>query len=131
MTAGNIASPAAIDTASANATATYIQQPHGGPSKIYSTICSAGGPIQSVDPIGQPTPVTGVPLQPLVPPVPQPLTRLPPITGIVNSVARGVYFEGTLVPVVGDGIKAPGAAPDPRVLTTGGTYPTIFIGTTT
>ena len=131
MTAGNIVSPAAIDTASANATATYIQQPHGGPSKIYSTICSAGGPIQSVDPIGQPTPVTGVPLQPLVPPVPQPLTRLPPITGIVNSVARGVYFEGTLVPVVGDGIKAPGAAPDPRVLTTGGTYPTIFIGTTT
>lgn len=131
MTAGNIASSAATDTASANATATYIQQPHGGPSKIYSTICSAGGPIQSVDPIGTPTPVAGVPLQPLVPPVPQPLPRTPPIVGIVNSVARGVYFEGTLVPVIGDGITGIGAAPNPRVLTIGGTYPTIFIGTTT
>ena len=120
-----------MDTASANPTATYIQQAHGGPSKTYLTVYTGGGPIQSVDPIGQPTPVTGVPIQPLVPPAPQPLPRVPPIVGIVNSAARGVYFEGTLVPVVGDGINAPGAAPTPRVLTTGGTYNTIFIGTTT
>ena len=131
MAIGNIASSAAVDTASANATATYIQQPHGGPSKTYLTVYSGNSLIQSVDPIGTPTPVSGVPIQPLVPPVPQPLPRVPPIVGIVNSAVRGVYFDGTLVPVEGDGINAPAAAPSPRVLTTGGTYPTIFIGTRT
>ena len=135
MATGNIASSAAVDTASANATATYIAQAHGGPSKTYQTVytgrMTSMMQIQSVDPTGIPTPVSGVPIQPLVPPVPQPLPRVPPIVGIVNSAARGVYFDGTLVPVEGDGINAPAAAPSPRVLTTGGTYPTIFIGTRT
>ena len=128
---GCIADSTTVDTASTNPTATYPLQSHGGSDTTCTSIFIGGAKVQHIDITSKPTDVSGVPIQPLVPPVPQPLTRLPPITGIVNSVARGVYFEGILVPVVGDAIKAPGAAPDPRVLTTGGTYPTIFIGTTT
>ena len=84
-----------------------------------------------MDPLSDPTDVSGVPINPLVPPVPQPLPRTPPIVGIVNSAARGVYFEGTLVPVSGDGVTGIGAAPDPRLLTLPVKYPTIFIGTQT
>ena len=133
MATGNIASSAAIDTASANATATYIAQAHGGPSKTYQTVytgrMTSMMQIQSVDPIGTPTPVSGVPIQPLVPPVPQPLPRTPPVVGIVNIEARGVYFEGKLVPVIGDGITGAGAVPEKRPLTTPTLYPTIHIGT--
>jgi len=132
---GNIASSAAVDTASANATATYVAQAHGGPSKTYQTVytgrMTSMMQIQSVDPTGTPTPVSGVPIQPLVPPVPQPLPRTAPIVGIVNSEARGVYFEGTLVPVIGDGVTGIGAVPTPRLLTTPGKYGSIFIGTRT
>ena len=48
-----------------------------------------------------------------------------------NTEARGVYFEGKLVPVIGDGITGAGAAPSPRLLTTPTNYPTIHIGTKT
>ena len=128
---GNMVDSSTMDTASGNPTAIYPLQAHYGSNQTYNSIYSGGAPMSGLDPTSDPTDVTGTPIQPLVPPVPQPLPRVPPIVGIVNSAARGVYFEGTLVPVVGDAIKAPGAAPDPRVLTTGGTYPTIFIGTTT
>ena len=131
MAAGNIANSAATDTASANATATYPIQSHGGRNITCNTIFTNGARLKHIDPNADPTDVAGTPIQPLVPPVPQPLPRTPPIVGIVNSVARGVYFEGTLVPVIGDGITGIGAVPNPRVLTIGGTYPTIFIGTTT
>ena len=131
MAAGNIADSAATDTASANATATYPIQSHGGRNITCNTIFTNGARLKHIDPNADPTDVAGTPIQPLVPPVPQPLPRTPPIVGIVNSVARGVYFEGTLVPVIGDGITGIGAVPNPRVLTIGGTYPTIFIGTTT
>ena len=135
MAIGNIASSAAVDTASANATATYVAQAHGGPSKTYQTVytgrMTSMMQIQSVDPTGTPTPVSGVPIQPLVPPVPQPLPRTPPVVGIVNTEARGVYFEGILVPVIGDGITGAGASPSPRPLTTPTLYPTIHIGTRT
>ena len=106
-------------------------QPHGGPTKTYSTIYSGGGPITGLLPSGQATPVPGVPIQPLVPPVPQILPRTPPLVPIVNIAARGVYFEDKLVPVIGDGITDPLAAPSPRILTTPTLYPTIFIGTRT
>ena len=131
MAAGNIANSAATDTASANATATYPIQSHGGRNITCNTIFTNGARLKHIDPNADPTDVAGTPIQPLVPPVPQPLPRTPPIVGIVNSVARGVYFEGTLVPVIGDGITGIGAVPNPRVLTIGGTYPTIFIGTRT
>ena len=131
MAAGNIADSAATDTASANATATYPIQSHGGRNITCNTIFTNGARLKHIDPNADPTDVAGTPIQPLVPAVPQLLPRTPPIVGIVNSVARGVYFEGTLVPVIGDGITGIGAVPNPRVLTIGGTYPTIFIGTTT
>ena len=128
---GCIADTTTVDTVSMNPTATYPIQSHGGGNTTCNTIYSNDAKIQHVDIASNPTDVYGVIQQPLVPVVPDPLPRTPPIVGIVNTEARGVYFEGILVPVVGDAIKAPGAAPDPRVLTTGGTYPTIFIGTTT
>ena len=140
MATGNIADATTEDTTSANATAQYNQQAHGGPIKSYQTIYSSagggtsGGPsveIMGLDPLGTPTPVTGIQLQPLVPPVPQPFVRTPPIVGIVNSAARGVYFEGTLVPVIGDGVTGAGAAPTPRLLTEPGNYNSIYIGTRT
>ena len=87
--------------------------------------------MSGLDPTSDPTDVTGTPIQPLVPPVPQPLPRTAPIVGIVNSEARGVYFECTLVPVIGDGVTGIGATPTPRLLTTPGKYGSIFIGTRT
>ncbi len=128
---GNIADSSTLDTASANPTATYPIQAHGGTDKTYNTIYSGGSQITGLDPISDPTDVSGIPIQPLAPPIPQPLPRTPPIVGIVNSAVRGVYFEGTLVPVIGDGVTGAGAAPNPRLLTTPGKYPTIYIGTRT
>ena len=128
---GNIADASTSDTNSLNATANYFMQPHGGTTKTYNTIYSGGAQITGLDPMGDPTDVPGVPIQPLVPPVPNPLPRTPPIVPIVNVAARGVYFEGTLVPVIGDGITGSGAVPTPRPLTLPGKYPTIFIGTRT
>ena len=131
MSLGNIADSSTQDTASANITATYPLQAHGGSDITYNTIYSGGSKITGLDPTSDPTDVTGTPIQPLVPPVPQPLPRTAPIVGIVNSEARGVYFEGTLVPVIGDGVTGIGATPTPRLLTTPGKYGSIFIGTRT
>ena len=128
---GNIADSLTMDTASANGTAIYALQAHYGSDKTYQTIWSGGGRIVGLDPTSDPTDVSGVPINPLVPPVPQPLPRTPPVVGIVNSAARGVCFEGTLVPVIGDGVTGIGAAPNPRPLTTPEKYPTIYIGTRT
>lgn len=128
---GNMVDSSTMDTASSNATAIYPLQAHYGSNKTYNTIYSGGAKISGLDPTSDPTDVTGTPIQPLVPPVPQPLPRTAPIVGIVNSEARGVYFEGTLVPVIGDGITGIGAVPNPRPLTTPGKYPTIYIGTRT
>lgn len=128
---GNMATSLTMDTASSNGTAIYPLQAHYGPNKTYNTIYSGGTPISALDPMGDPTDVSGVPTNPVVPPVPQPLPRTGPIVGIVNTAARGVYFEGTLVPVIGDGVTGIGAVPSPRILTTPGKYSTIFIGTRT
>ena len=128
---GNIADSSTLDTASANPTASYPLQAHYGSNKTYQTIYCGGAKIEGLDPLSDPTDVSGVPINPLVPPVPQPLPRTAPIVGIVNSAARGVYFENTLVPVIGDGVIGAGALPNPRLLTTPGKYPTIFIGTRT
>ena len=128
---GCIADSTTVDTVSTNATATYPIQSHGGRNITCLTIYSNGARLKHIDPIVDPTDVAGTPIQPLVPPVPQLLPRTPPIVGIVNTEARGVYFEDVLVPVIGDGITAPLASPDPRPLTTPTLYPTIFIGTRT
>ena len=128
---GCIADSTTVDTASANPTATYPIQSHGGSNITCNTIYSNQAKIKHLDRTTDPTDVTGVPIQPLVPPVPQPLPRTPPVVGIVNTEARGVYFEGVLVPVIGDGITGAGATPDPRPLTTPTLYPTIHIGTRT
>ncbi len=128
---GNIVDSSVVDTASVNPTATYPLQAHGGSDITYNTIYSGGSQITGLDPNSKPTDVTGIPIQPLVPPAPPQLPGTPPIVGIVNSAARGVYFEGTLVPVIGDGVTRPGAIPSPRPLTLPGKYPTIFIGTRT
>ena len=128
---GNIVDSTTMDVASTNPTASYVAQAHGGPNKTYNTIFSGQQKITGIDPTGDPTDVSGVPINPLVPPVPQPLPRTSPIVGIVNSAARGVYFEGTLVPVIGDGVTGIGAVPTPRLLTTPGKYGSIFIGTRT
>ncbi len=129
MATGNIADATTFDTESTNGTAAYPKQAHGV-NKTYTTIYSGSSPINSIDPISKATDVTGIPVNPLVPPVPQPLVR-GKVKAIINTEARGVYFEGTLVPVIGDGIIAPLAAPDPRPLTSPGKYGSIFIGTTT
>ena len=128
---GQIVDKTVLDTVSANPTATYPLQAHYGSNKTYNTIYSGGAKISGLDPTSDPTDVTGSPIPPSPTPIPQPLARNAPITGIVNSEARGVYFEGTLVPVIGDGIPAPLAVPDPRPLTTPGKYGSIFIGTRT
>ena len=128
---GCIADTTTVDTASTNGTAAYPIQSHGGGNTTCVTIYSNNALIKHVDIASKPTDVTGVPINPLVPPVPQPLPRTPPIVGIANTAARGVYFEGKLVPVIGDGITGAGAAPSPRLLTTPTLYPTIHIGTRT
>ena len=128
---GNIVDSSTMDTASSNPTAIYPLQSHYGSNKTYNTIYCGGAQIEGLDPLSDPTDVSGTPINPLAPPIPQPLPRTPPIVGIVNSALRGVYFEGTLVPVIGDGVTGAGAAPNPRVLTTPGKYPTIYIGTRT
>ena len=128
---GNMVDSSTMDTASGNPTAIYPLQAHYGSNQTYNTIYSGGAPMSGLDPTSDPTDVTGTPIQPLVPPVPQPLPRTAPIVGIVNSEARGVYFEGTLVPVIGDGVTGIGATPTPRLLTTPGKYGSIFIGTRT
>ena len=128
---GCIADSTTVDTASANATAVYPVQSHGGRNITCNTIYSDGARLKHIDVNADPTDVAGTPIQPLVPPVPQLLPRTPPLVPIVNIAARGVYFEDKLVPVIGDGITGIGAAPDPRPLTTPTLYPTIFIGTRT
>ena len=131
MSLGNIADSSTLDTASANPTAVYPLQAHGGDDITYNTIYSGGSQIKGIDPMGDPTDVTGIPTG--VPPGPTPATlpRTPPIVPIVNIAARGVYFENTLVPVIGDGVIGIGAVPTPRILTTPGKYGSIFIGTRT
>ena len=128
---GNIVDSLTQDTASANGTAIYPLQAHYGKDITYKTIYCGGAKITGLDPTSDPTDVTGTVINPLVPPVPQPLPRTPPIVPIVNTAARGVYFEGTLVPVIGDGITGVGALPDPRILTTPGKHGSIYIGTRT
>ena len=128
---GCIVDSTVTDTNSANPTATYTAQAHGGTDITCNTIYSNQAKIKHLDRTTKATDVTGVPIQPLIPPVPQPLVRTPPVVGIINTEARGVYFEGKLVPVIGDGITAPLAAPNPRLLTTPTNYPTIHIGTRT
>ena len=128
---GCIADSSTVDTASANPTAAYPLQSHGGSDTTCTSIFIGGAKVQHIDITSDPTDVSGVPINPLVPPVPQPLPRTPPIVGIVNSAARGVYFEGNLVPVIGDAITGAGALPVNRPLTTPTKYPTIFIGTRT
>ena len=128
---GCIADSTTVDTASANATAAYPIQSHGGRNITCNTIYSDGARLKHIDVDADPTDVAGTPIHPVVPPVPQILPRTPPLVPIVNIAARGVYFEDKLVPVIGDGITAPLAAPSPRILTTPTLYPTIFIGTRT
>ena len=128
---GNMVDSSTQDTASVNPTGIYPLQAHYGSNKTYNTIYCGGAKISGLDPTSDPTDVTGSPIPPSPTPIPQPLARNAPIVGIVNSEARGVYFEGTLVPVIGDGIPAPLAVPDPRPLTTPGKYGSIFIGTRT
>ena len=128
---GNMVDSSTMDTASVNPTGIYPLQAHYGSNKTYQTIYCGGAKISGLDPLSDPTDVTGSPIPPNPTPIPQPLARNAPIVGIVNSEARGVYFENTLVPVIGDGITGAGAAPNPRLLTTPGKYPTIFIGTRT
>ena len=128
---GQIVDKTVLDTVSANPTATYPLQAHGGEDKTYQTIytdrMTSMMKIVGLDPTSDPTDVQGVG----VTPVPLTLPRTPPVVGIVNAEARGVYFEGTLVPVIGDGITGTGAAPSPRPLTSPAKYPTIIIGTRT
>ena len=128
---GCIVDSTVVDTNSANPTATYTAMAHGGIDITCNTIYSNQAKIKHLDRTSDPTDVSGVPIQPLIPPVPQPLPRTPPVVGIINTEARGVYFEGKLVPVIGDGITGAGAAPSPRLLTTPTLYPTIHIGTRT
>ena len=128
---GQIVDKTVLDTASANPTATYPLQEHGGDDKTYQTIytdrMTSMMKIVGLDPTSDPTDVQGVG----VTPAPNPLPRTPPVVGIVNAETRGVYFEGTLVPVIGDGITGTGAVPTPRPLTSPAKYPTIIIGTRT
>ena len=110
-----------------------IQGPKNYPLEC-TTICTGateeapeGFPILIVDPASPPTPAPGIWSKPSVPP---PLVRVG-VEGVVNSEARGVYFEGTLVPVSGDAIRAVTGEPNPRPLTGGTLYPTIIIGSKT
>tara|TARA_B100001250_G_scaffold22349_1_gene18819 strand:+ start:1044 stop:1466 length:423 start_codon:yes stop_codon:yes gene_type:complete len=126
---GCMADMSDMDTLSFNPTATYPVQPHGGLNKTYITIYTGGANIIALDPLSQPTPVVGIPTKILVPAAPPTLPRIAPIVGVVNSEARGVYFEKTLVPVIGDAINGAGAIPVNRPLTGLGKHVTIIIGT--
>jgi len=86
-----------------------------------------GLPIDIVDPSSPPVPAPGVWGRIGPPP---PLVRLG-VEGVVNSELRGVYFEGILVPVSGDAIRAVEGEPNPRPLTGATIYPTIIIGSKT
>lgn len=86
-----------------------------------------GVPIIIVDPNSPPAPAPGA-WGRLAPP--PPLVRLG-VEGVVNSELRGVYFEGMLVPVSGDAIRAAEGEPNPRPLTGATAYPTIIIGSKT
>ena len=127
---GNPANASTVDTSSANPTATYPVQANGGTDYTCNTVYSDGGGLTFLDPLSTYTSVTGTPINPLVPPVPQPLVRND-LVSLVNSDERGVYIEGKLVPVIGDALSGIGATPDPRPLTSATDYPTIFIGTRT
>ena len=126
---GCIADSTTVDTVSMNPTASYPIQSHGGRNITCNTIYSDGARLKHLDRTHDPDDVYGVIQQPLVPVVPQPLPRTPPLVPIVNTEARGVYFEGILVPVIGDAITGAGAVPEKRPLTTPTLYPTIHIGT--
>ena len=78
---GCIADSTTVDTASANATAAYPIQSHGGRNITCLTIYSNGARLKHIDPIVDPTDVAGTPIQPLVPPVPPvpPLTVMGPL----------------------------------------------------
>ena len=128
---GCMADTSTVDTPSANPTANYPLLSHGGGNVICTTIFAFGAPLTHMDPTVPAIPVPGVPILP-PPSLPNPaVLGRASVAPIVNSVERGVYFEGKLVPVIGDGLRAPGATPDPRPLTTPTLYPTIFIGTRT
>ena len=127
---GCIADTTTIDVPSANPTASYALQPHGTGNVICVSIFNGLAPMMHLNANVPATPVPGVPLNLPNPPNPAVLNR-PSVAPVVNSVERGVYFEGKLVPVIGDGLNAPGAVPNPRTLTTPTLYPTIFIGTRT
>ena len=86
-----------------------------------------GVPIIIVDPNSPPAPAPGA-WGRLAPP--PPLVRLG-VEGVVNSELRGVYFEGMLVPVSGDAIRAAEGEPNPRPLTGATAYPAIIIGSKT
>jgi len=127
---GNPANSSTVDTGSANPTATYISQANGGTDYTCVTVYSDGGGLTFLDPLSTYTPVTGTPINPTIPPVPQPLVRND-LVSLVNSDERGVYIEGKLVPVIGDALSGIGASPNPRPLTSATNYPTIYIGTKT
>ena len=128
---GCIADTTTIDVPSANPTASYALQPHGTGNVICVSIFNGLAPIMHLNANIPATPVPGVPLLP-PPSLPNPaVLNRPSVTPVVNSVERGVYFEGKLVPVIGDGITGAGALPSPRPLTTPTLYPTIIIGTRT
>jgi hypothetical protein len=124
---GQILGFTAVDTPSANPTAAYPLDSLNPTMKTLTTIKYANMSVKIVD-VTQGIPyssVTGVPINPLVPPVPPQLPR-PVVVPIVNTT---VFMEGTLVTVDGDAVSGPGAIPDPRILHSASIYATIFIGT--
>jgi len=128
---GQIAPASVVDTTSINPTATYPATAVGPTMKVCTTIKSNNSTVNIIDRTVIPySNVPGSPTNPIVPPVPPVLPRVS-VDGIINAEERGVFFEGMLVTVIGDGIQAPGAAPNPRPLTGGSEYPTIIIGTLT
>ena len=126
---GCMADTSTVDTPSANPTANYPLLSHGGGNVICTTIFAFGAPLTHMDPTVPAIPVPGVPMLP-PPSLPDPaVLGRPSVAPIVNSVERGVYFEGKLVPVIGDAINGAGAIPVNRPLTGLGKHVTIIIGT--
>ena len=76
MSLGNIADSSTLDTASANPTAAYRLHVHGGDDITYDTIYSGGSQITELDPISDPTDVTGIPTGLPPGPIPQPLSLI-------------------------------------------------------